>query len=162
MTHIWSHLFDIQRDMCRHLSFIEEILFGHQSNKKKTGILLILSLLLVVQYVSTELCWHTWICWHVLSVEEPNLILIQYRVNSCWRQGEGGRIRSITQSIYRQRVETTLCYPWIRWIYSLLISVTTTFHQCHLPSGQWGVKKKELTGLNVLQCLSCIITHLLK
>lgn len=35
-----------------------------------------------------------------------------------------------------------------------------TFHQCHLPPDQWGVMKEELTTLNVLQSLSCIITHL--
>lgn len=73
-----------------------------------------------------------------------------------------GQIRSITRSIDRQRAETTPRCLSISWIYSLLIRVTATFHQCHLPPDQWGVKKEELTGLNVLQCLSCIITHLSK
>lgn len=87
----------------------------------------------------------------------PNLILIHRGVNSCSgkavHESPYGHVRSITQSVYRR--------PWIMGIYFLLIRVTTvTFHQCRLPPDQWGVMKEELTTPNVLQCLSCIITHL--
>lgn len=111
---------------------------------------------------SAEVCWYTWTrCNHplstLLSVWGPNLILIHRGVNSCSGQAVHespyGHVRSITPSVYRR--------PWITGIYFLLIRVATvTFHQCRLPPDQWGVMKEELTTPNVLQCLSCIITHL--
>lgn len=111
---------------------------------------------------SVEVCWYTWtqcnsLLGTHLSVWGPNLILIHRGVNSCHMPGQAqllcGHAGSNTWSVYRS--------PWITGIYSLLIRVATmTFHQCHLPPDQWGVMKEELTTLNVLQSLSCIITHL--
>lgn len=57
------------------------------------------------------------------------------------------------------RVEMTLSCLWDSWICFILIQDRPFIN---LLSDQWGVKKEELTSLNVLQCLSCIITHLWK
>lgn len=96
-------------------------------------------------------------------VQESNLILIHFRFNSCWRLNSVGT----DQINYPIHLLAAAGKPpnsglWIIGRCSPSIRVSGTFINAVFCADQWGVKKEELTSLNVLQRLSCIITHLWK
>lgn len=98
----------------------------------------------------------------LLYVQESNQILIHFSFNSCWRLNSVGT-DEINYPIHLLAVAGKLptAYLWIIGRRSPSIRVSL-FINAVCCVDQCGARREELTSLNVLQRLSCIITHLSK